>query len=59
VGQGVILILGGLIGCLATWANVSEHYYGLAAINAVLTLATFSLAWWLIKKGKKEVDGPQ
>jgi len=57
VGQGAILIMGGVVGCLAVAVHFQERTFGVAALYLLGVLAAFGLAWWLIKEGKKELDG--
>ena len=57
VGQGAILIMGGVVGCLAAVVHIQERKFGMAALYLLGVVAAFALAWWLIKEGKKELDG--
>jgi len=49
--------MGGVVGCLAVAVHFQERTFGVAALYLLGVLAAFGLAWWLIKEGKKELDG--
>jgi cation transport ATPase len=56
IGQAAVLVMGGIVGCLEVWANLEKRNFGIATLYFIGVAAAFSLAWWLFKKGKKEID---
>jgi len=56
ISQGIILILGGLVGSLGVVVHFQEQKFGIATLLLLGVVTAFGLAWWLIRKGKKELN---
>jgi hypothetical protein len=55
-GQGITLIVGGMVGILGVIGQFEEGEYLIALMIFCATIAAFTLGVWLLRKAKRDVD---